>query len=285
MSRVSHTESISANALFKRKSYSKPFTNHKGLDDFIQTSLDKYHFVDPAQEMYEATDGHSNFIVSNKSAIPDLVIYNKKFNKNECFCDADTTVYNSFPRLKFILKAKPPVNQKPSSSSNITGSSTGNNPGSIQPSGSSNILITNASGGLKPINNSLPPKGNNFNNFKDDMLEEDDPQWGDVDVKELEKTKVQFQALPGADIKAAEMAESRAALQKKKLEEKLDENDEEDDEKILQKMLEKNANVGEEAPRMGAFNGERNMMRVRLKQVNNSMLVEKTIIVTLIVEQ
>jgi hypothetical protein len=83
---------------FKRKTYAKGFNQHKAFDEFIQNSLDKYHFVDPREEMYEATGIYSKFIVSNKSAIPDLVIWNKKFNKNECFVDASTKEYNSFPR-------------------------------------------------------------------------------------------------------------------------------------------------------------------------------------------
>ncbi len=83
---------------FKRKTYTKGFDNHKGLDDFIQNSLDKYHFVDPRQEMYDATGVYSKFIVSNKSAIPDLVIWNKKFNKNECFVDSNRKEYSAFPR-------------------------------------------------------------------------------------------------------------------------------------------------------------------------------------------
>ncbi len=90
--------SQNTNNQFKRKTYSKGFTNHKALDEFIQNSLDKYYFVDPMQEMYEATGVYSKFIVSNKSAIPDLVIWNKKFNKNECFYEANTKEYNPFPR-------------------------------------------------------------------------------------------------------------------------------------------------------------------------------------------
>lgn len=83
---------------FRRRTYAKGFNNHKALDEFIQNSLDKYHFVDPRDEMYEATGAYSKYIVSNKSAIPDLVIWNKKFNKNDCFYDANTKDYNAFPR-------------------------------------------------------------------------------------------------------------------------------------------------------------------------------------------
>ena len=87
-----------SNTQFKRKTYAKGFNNHKALDEFIQKSLDKYEFVDPLEEMYEATGIFSKFIVSNKSAIPDLVIWNKKFNKNECFYEASSKDYNPFPR-------------------------------------------------------------------------------------------------------------------------------------------------------------------------------------------
>ncbi len=83
---------------FRRKTYAKGFNNHKALDEFIQSSLDKYYFVDPMETMYEATGIYSKFIVSNKSAIPDLVIWNKKFNKNDCFYDANRKDYNPFPR-------------------------------------------------------------------------------------------------------------------------------------------------------------------------------------------
>ncbi len=83
---------------FRRKIYAKGFKDHRAFDEFIQNSLDKYKFVDASAEMYEATGTYSKLIVSNKSAIPDLVIWNKKFNKNECFFDADKKEYNPFPR-------------------------------------------------------------------------------------------------------------------------------------------------------------------------------------------
>lgn len=92
------TNPITKDTTFKRKTYAKGFSNHKGLDEFIQSSLDKYTFVDPKEEMYEATGAFSKFIVSNKSAIPDLVIWNKKFNKNECFFECSCIDYNAFPR-------------------------------------------------------------------------------------------------------------------------------------------------------------------------------------------
>jgi hypothetical protein len=54
--------------------------------------------VDVEQEMLDSASIYSKHIVSNKPAIPDLVIYNKKFNKNECFVEADTSIFQPFPR-------------------------------------------------------------------------------------------------------------------------------------------------------------------------------------------
>ena len=72
------------------------------LDEFIQTSLDKYHFVDVSQKMLDVASIFSRHIVSNKSAIPDLVIYNKKFNKNDCFLETNPELYLPFPRFIII---------------------------------------------------------------------------------------------------------------------------------------------------------------------------------------
>lgn len=82
----------------KRKVIHKGSIDHKGFDEFIQNSLNKYAFVEPWKDLYEATGVYSQYIVSNKSAIPDLVIYNKKFNKNECFFENKSTYFNPFPR-------------------------------------------------------------------------------------------------------------------------------------------------------------------------------------------
>ena len=82
----------------KRKTIYKGSIDHKAFDEFVQKALDKYSFVEPWDELYEATDTYSKLIISNKSAIPDLVIFNKKFNKNYCFQDFKTNAYNPFPR-------------------------------------------------------------------------------------------------------------------------------------------------------------------------------------------
>ena len=91
---------------FKRKVKTEGFQNFKAFDDFIQSSLDKFKFVDPMQELYDATGNDANTIISHKSTIPDLVIWNKTFNKNECFEGADCNNNNPFPRFQFYLRVK-----------------------------------------------------------------------------------------------------------------------------------------------------------------------------------
>lgn len=197
------------------------FSAYKELDDFIQISLDKYHFVDPAKQLYDSTGFSANAIVSHKSAIPDLVIYNKKFNKNECFYDADSSIINLFPRLKYILKAKP-LNYPPSSnnsSQNVINkekftsansylksvySETDNKSSAnsnLNKQNNNNIEIKKEefygeklnSNNLNGMNN-----GNNIANHKDKKFDdfEEDPEWGDIDVNDLKNTKVQFKFLP-----------------------------------------------------------------------------------------
>ena len=78
----------------------------KNLDDFIQKCLDNFKFVEPKKELYEATGLDKDIIISHKSTIPDLVIWNKTFNKNNCFIGANTSIQNEFPRFLFYIKIK-----------------------------------------------------------------------------------------------------------------------------------------------------------------------------------
>ncbi len=82
------------------------FTKFRELDDFIQNSLDKFFFVEPWKNLYENTEIFSRYIISNKSTIPDLIIFNKTFNKNDCFEGADRNYFNKFPRMRFILRPR-----------------------------------------------------------------------------------------------------------------------------------------------------------------------------------
>ena len=76
------------------------------LDEFIQKCLDNFKFVDPKKELYESTGEDKNLIISHKSTIPDLVIWNKTFNKNNCFIGANTNNEKKFTRYLFYIKIK-----------------------------------------------------------------------------------------------------------------------------------------------------------------------------------
>ena len=77
----------------------------KRLDNFIQDSLNKFKFVEVKRELCSNVGDDINSIISHKSTIPDLVIWNKPFNKNECFENMkDLTKYNKYPRIPFYLR-------------------------------------------------------------------------------------------------------------------------------------------------------------------------------------
>ena len=87
----------------------------KKLDDFIQFSLDKYFYVDPWEKLYSVSGDNHYDIISDKSTIPDLIIYNKSFNKNECFLQANkNNKFNKYPRVQFLLRPKKNKNFDPS---------------------------------------------------------------------------------------------------------------------------------------------------------------------------
>ena len=88
----------------KNKITNKHLTN---LDNFIQQCLDKFKFIEPKQEFYDVTGNEKDLIISHKSTIPDLVIWNKKFDKNECFEEGNNSKKaNLFPRFQFYLRIK-----------------------------------------------------------------------------------------------------------------------------------------------------------------------------------
>lgn len=156
---------------FKRKQVSKPLplsqsSLTKNLDDFIQSTLNSFKYIDVPEEMIEITSSSlSKHLLNNKPVIPDLVIYNTTFNKNDCFLEGiHCSEYNTFPRMKFEIKVKP----------------------------------------LEPVESSEIEKySERFNNKTKD---EEEIEWEDVNVKELEKVHLTFQKIPGKDneIKIAE---------------------------------------------------------------------------------
>ena len=82
------------------------FKKFKELDLFIQNSLDKYFYVEPWKKLYERTGKLHRDIISDKPTIPDLIIYNKTFNKSDCFIESNEKTFIKFPRKRFILRPK-----------------------------------------------------------------------------------------------------------------------------------------------------------------------------------
>ena len=80
--------------------------NFKRLDDFIQCCLNEYKKVDPKPEFYSVTGDLKDYIISHKSTIPDLVIYNKTFNKNACFYGANMANFTFYPRYLYYILIK-----------------------------------------------------------------------------------------------------------------------------------------------------------------------------------
>ena len=94
-----------------------PKNNLKKLDNFIQESLYKYIQVKAWDELYKNTGKDHKEIIRNKSTIPDLVIYNKGFNKLDCFYYPNKKRENiKFPRILFLLRPKKVKEYNPSSS-------------------------------------------------------------------------------------------------------------------------------------------------------------------------
>ena len=68
------------------------------LDAFIQNSLNSYVFSEISPKMVESASVFNKILFNFKSLIPDLVIYNKIFNKNQCFLEGISSNFSPFPR-------------------------------------------------------------------------------------------------------------------------------------------------------------------------------------------
>ena len=109
---MSYRSSHLHNSSFRRKqSYldleQKLNTDYKNmqvsLDLFIQNSLYRFKFVDYSEQILIHHDNLSIYVVDQKSNLPDLVIYNKIFNKNNCFFDFRGREFYPFPRVTFKI--------------------------------------------------------------------------------------------------------------------------------------------------------------------------------------
>ena len=86
----------------KNKDNSTPL--QKKNDEFIQNILNEYKYHDERPEFYDNTGDNADLIISHNPTIPDLVIYNKGFNKNSCFYGVNIEKENIFPRMRFYIR-------------------------------------------------------------------------------------------------------------------------------------------------------------------------------------
>ena len=76
----------------------------KSNDEYIQQILNQYKYYDEKKEFKENTGKDVDLVISHKPTIPDLVIYNKPFDKNKCFIEAKSGEMNTFPRKQFFIR-------------------------------------------------------------------------------------------------------------------------------------------------------------------------------------
>ena len=158
---------------------------HKNLDKFIQNCLNKFQFVEPKKELYDICGEDNNSIISHKSTIPDLVIWNKTFNKNECFEGCDTSEISPFPRYKFFLrfnqnkdkKKKPDKKKKKNKNKS-------NNSKQKDSSNKSNLKSNSEINEEKVFDKSTPLEANNSNGVEDLMEQLDLKNNKDENTKE-----------------------------------------------------------------------------------------------------
>ena len=199
------------------------FKKFKELDSFIQNSLDKYFYVEPWKKLYDRTGKLHRDIISDKSTIPDLIIYNKTFNKSECFYESNGKTYIKFPRIRFILRPKYQKEYNPfitygkddevyfynkkEASEYLKKNNISSNYNYLKDENDENELKTFLKQNLEPNSNDLiiiEPK-NKINDKKpnlkiknniEDEEEEDEPEWANDNVENYNKTKIEFKAIP-----------------------------------------------------------------------------------------
>ena len=235
------------------------FKKFKDLDLFIQNTLDKYFYVDPWKKLYERTGKLHRDIISDKSTIPDLIIYNKTFNKSDCFLESNQNSFIKFPRMRFILRPKYKREYNPSSTygkgdevyfykkqkikddknSNTNINLNSNNKfkeeDSENKNGNKTFLKQNLEKDLDKLffeqnnkindGNPLLYEGKNL----EDEDDEEEPEWANDNVEQFNNKKIEFQAIP-------------KSLEEKMIEE-LELNSEDNNNKNLEKMNINNINI------------------------------------------
>ena len=185
----------------KRNPYS---INFKEFDLFIQSCLDKYFYAEPWKKLYDRAGRLHRDIISDKSTIPDLIIYNKSFNKSDCFYESNFNSYVKFPRMRFILRPKYKNGYDPS----VT---YGKDEDAITfyKKRKSNLDLENNlhnNMNLIQINNSPNQENIEIFNHKtflnknekniEEEEEEEEPQWANDNVEDFNNIKIKFRAIP-----------------------------------------------------------------------------------------
>ena len=167
------------------------FIQSEQLDLFIQKSLDKFFFVEPWKKLYDRTGKLHKDIITDKSTIPDLVIYNKAFNKVDCYFDCKKKLLINYPRKRFQFKPKYKKEYNPSSTYGDE------NEISFYINKVPNVLLKNE------LNKSLNKnkEKNKYSEFtKEDKKGEDDddnePEWANDNVEDYSNSKIEFKAIP-----------------------------------------------------------------------------------------
>ena len=204
------------------KNYTR-FKKFKELDLFIQNSLDKYFYVEPWQKLYERTGKLHRDIISDKSTIPDLIIYNKTFNKSDCFLESNEKTYIKFPRIRFILRPKYKKEYNPlatygkddevyfyikkETSENIKKSNVSSNNNKEKDENDKKETKTFLKQNLEPNSNNkliieqkdkINEKKQNLKLLKnkEDEEDEDEPEWANDNVESYNNKKIEFKAIP-----------------------------------------------------------------------------------------
>ena len=103
---------MSNQLIFERSSLSKlkGFSDLNSFDEYIQNALNKYYSTKSIPKLDETAEKFHDYIINDDSLIPDLIIYNKPFNKNECYYEYYSYGFNKYPRKKFILNENKDIN-------------------------------------------------------------------------------------------------------------------------------------------------------------------------------
>jgi hypothetical protein len=102
---------ISSKYIYKN-SIRKNRINLETVDESFQNLLNNFKYKEIPQELLSLSKEETKLMITKKSIIPDLVIYNEVFNKNDCFYYDKGYEENIYPRKVFKIskqKTKKPI--------------------------------------------------------------------------------------------------------------------------------------------------------------------------------